>query len=333
VIPTLARLRRQEWHWRWIAGIGLLAGAGVGLFAALRLEHPLWALAWLAACGGLIVAGWDVRLRQLGELPVPRSAGGGQVRVVADGPFHMAELPGGTFWMGSADDDAMAGKDEKPRHPVTLSPFRIACTTVTRGQWQSVMQDRALSETDAELPVTKVSWDEALRFCNAASQRQGYKPCYRLTGIGKWRGWRCDWSADGYRLPTEAEWEYACRAGTDTRWCFGDDPVDLADYAWFAENSEGHAHPVAQKEPNRWGLYDLHGNVWEWCWDRYGSYNPRPSANRRGPRIGGPRRVLRGGSFGDAPVYLRSAFRGADVPLFRLVFIGFRCVRVPARQH
>jgi sulfatase modifying factor 1 len=182
-----------------------------------------------------------------------------------------------------------------------------------------------------DLPVTDVSWEQAVRFCNAASEQHRYQPCYREAGVWPFRRWVWDGAADGYRLPTEAEWEYACRAGTTTRWSFGDDPELLGEYAWFQENSDNKAHPVAEKRPNSWGLYDTHGNVWEWCWDRYGPYASSPAINPQGPRRG-EYRVVRGGSFDDSPQDLRSANRGYHRPVRRFRYIGFRCVRVPARQ-
>src|SRR5262249_3142228 len=119
-----------------------------------------------------------------------------------------------------------------------------------------------------------------------------------------------DWTGSGYRLPTEAEWEYACRAGTETRFSFGNRDNLLAEYAWFAENSERTTHPAGRKRPNEWGIYDMHGNVWEWCWDWHGkdSYKQRSLNDPTGPATG-IERVLRGGSFQGHSVYLRSAAR------------------------
>lgn len=134
-------------------------------------------------------------------------------------------------------------------------------TPVTVGQWNALMPGDRRSG-DATLPVTGVSWDGAVAFCNAASAREGRTAAYD--------GERWVAEADGYRLPTEAESEHACRAGTDTAWSFGDDEAKLGEHAWYAENSGGAVHPVATRLPNPWGLYDLHGNVWEWCGDEGG---------------------------------------------------------------
>ncbi len=242
----------------------------------------------------------------------------------------MVDLPGGRFLMGSPDSDDLARDDEKPQHEVTVSPFRIGITPVTVELYREVMPESSATQAEAEarLPITGVTWVNAIEFCNRLSERAGYRPCY-----SKWFGWwRCDWRADGYRLPTEAEWEYACRAGSTTRYCFGDDPADLDGYAWHSGNTKT-VQPVATQRANLWGLYDLHGNVWEWCWDWYGAYSPEPAQNPRGPEkttSGG--RVLRGGSFANSSATLRSARRTVDFSVSRNLLVGFRCVRVPPQQ-
>ena len=130
--------------------------------------------------------------------------------------------------------------------------------------------------------MEKVSWDDAIAFCNKLSEREGLKPYYQF-GTGAYSP-----GGDGYRLPTEAEWEYACRAGSTTRYSFGDDAASLGEFAWFDSNSDSKTHPVGQKQPNAWGLYDMHGNVWEWCWDWYESYYYRqsPDVDPVGPSRG-----------------------------------------------
>lgn len=248
-------------------------------------------------------------------------------RRVRDGPMVMMALPGGQFRMGSPDSDDMAFDNEKPQHPVTVAGFQIAVTPVTEGLYREVMAQEPPPDERQRMPVTDVSWYDAIQFCNALSERESYQPCYRQI-----RGqWVCDWHADGHRLPTEAEWEYACRAGTTTRYSFGDDPNMLDQYAWFAGNSENRLHEVRRQAPNSWGLYDMHGNVFEWCWDEYQPY----TSNRRWHWL--PRRrsrsvetrVIRGGSFVDPPGGLRSADRGGVRPGGWDADLGFRCVRVP----
>ena len=321
--------------------VGGVLGLALGLALAWYWEHPASLAAWALLLAGLGWAGADVRPRQIGTIGPPAAPVGPHGRRIRDGPLVMVELAGGTFLMGSPDTDPMAGDEEKPQHQVQVSALRMGLTPVTRGQWRAVMghdrgQWRAVMGDDRgpggdTHPVTEVSWEDALHFCNRLSKQQGYRPCYRQTGLGPRRHWVCDWQAGGYRLPTEAEWEYGCRAGTGTRWSSGDDLESLGDAAWFKQNSGGAAHPVAEKGPNPWGLHDLHGNVWEWCWDWYGPYRPDDSIDPRGAAQG-QSRVVRGGSFDYSPVDLRSAGRHRFRPGLRFEDQGFRCVRGPVRQ-
>lgn len=265
-------------------------------------------------------------------------------------PLEMIELPGGEFWMGSPETEPGRGNDEI-RHRVRVSAFAMAKYPVTQKLYQEVMGDNPSYRKGEDLPIEMVSWFDAVRFCNKLSERVGLRPCYRIVepkqpmpqqqkeeeGDDAWAKARpeVEWeqSGEGYRLPTEAEWEYACRAGTETAYSFGDDPAQLGDYAWFGSNSEVRTHEVGTKKPNGWGLYDLYGNVWEWCWDWYGEYQATRDNDSSvmvscpiGPPIG-DRRVLRGGSFAFEPVELRCAARGWFLPEDRLQAWGFRCVR------
>ena len=240
--------------------------------------------------------------------------------------YEMVEIPAGKFLMGSSEDEQDRLPDEQ-LHDVTLAAFRMAATAVTREQYQSVMGiDSALEMENPKHPVTDVSWFDAITFCNRASKAKGLDPSYQI--IGRYVRWNP--SANGYRLPTEAEWEYAARAGNQTRWFYGDEEQHLGEYAWFEANSYGQCHPVGELKPNAWGLYDMHGNVWEWCWDVYGSYPRLATQNPRGPGSWffptSKYRVLRGGSFQRAPGNLRSAHRDRSEPNFRFRLIGFRCV-------
>src|ERR1035438_5851928 len=168
----------------------------------------------------------------------------------------------------------------------------------------------------------------AQRFCRRArANSQFNEPQQPIVGVS-WEDAQvfCQWA--GCRLPTEAEWEYACRAGDPAAFCFGDAESELEQYAWYAKNSGGKTQAVGQKKPNRWGLYDMHGNVWEWCEDRYGGYSKKPVTDPTGPEKGDSR-VLRGGSWGvDFPTHLRSACRYGNTPVGRGDDFGFRCVWV-----
>jgi formylglycine-generating enzyme required for sulfatase activity len=167
-----------------------------------------------------------------------------------------------------------------------------------------------------------VRWFDAVSFCNRLSEREQLAPYYSIDGqqVGIVGG-------GGYRLPTEAEWEYACRAGRSTPWCFGDDGALLGEYAWYGSNSNIQTQEIATKRPNDWGLYDMHGNVWEWCQDWYGEYPADSQVDPTGPSTGWGR-VLRGGSWSSNQRSCRSAIRSYDLPDSRLVSgFGFRAAR------
>ena len=172
--------------------------------------------------------------------------------------------------------------------------------------------------------MENVSWLDAVKFCNKLSEREKRTPFYRIDGtevtiVG----------GNGYRLPTEAEWEYACRAKSTTLYPFGDDAGKLGEYAWYASNSESKTHPVGQKLPNAWGLYDMLGNVWEWCADWYDEkyYASSPPADPPGAP-GASHRVIRGGSWYGDPGYCRPAYRGRYTPGYRYDDLGFRVAAV-----
>ncbi len=204
-------------------------------------------------------------------------------------------IPAGTFQMGSTDAEKDAESNEKPQHEVRITrPFYLGVHEVTQGQYQAVMgQNPSQFKGSDDLPVETVSWLDAVKFCNKLSEREGRKPYYHIDG-----GAVTIAGGEGYRLPTEAEWEYACRAGTTTRYSFGDDENALGQYAWYHTNSGIQTHPVGKKQPNAFGLYDMQGNVWEWCWDGYdGDYYKRsPADDPRGFELAA-NRVFRGGSW------------------------------------
>jgi formylglycine-generating enzyme required for sulfatase activity len=236
-------------------------------------------------------------------------------------------IPAGEFLMGSPDSDQDADDDEKPQHRVRITrPFYLGACPVTQAQYQAVMGENPSHFKDQpESPVENLSWYDAVRFCNRLSEREDLRAFYTIEGE---RVTVPDWGGAGHRLPTEAEWEYACRAGTTTRYSFGDDPAALGDYAWCSGNSANTTHPVRQKHPNPWGLYDMHGNVCEWCRDVWDTnyYKDSPVEDPLGPSQA-TNRVIRGGSWYDDPRNLRSASRLWSWPENRYSILGFRVAR------
>jgi formylglycine-generating enzyme required for sulfatase activity/serine/threonine protein kinase len=209
-------------------------------------------------------------------------------------------LPGGTFTMGDGDD----------AHQVTLTkPFGLGVYEVTQQQYEKVMGKNPSKFKAPQNPVEQVIWNDAVEFCRKLSDLPSEKS----------RGYV-------YRLPTEAEWEYACRAGTTTKYSFGDSESQLGDYGWYDKNSRKTTHPVGGKKPNPWGLYDMHGNVYEWCQDRSGIY---PSGSTTDPTgaASGSDRVIRGGSWNLNSVHCRSAYRFGLTPVHRHYYLGFRVLR------
>lgn len=175
--------------------------------------------------------------------------------------FDMVFIPAGEFLMGSPDSDPQAFNDEKPQRFVKIDKsFWMGKYNVTKAEWLKVMGVERVCDGGDTHPVTNVNWFDCIEFCNKASEMEGLDPVYSVRG----QEVDIDRDANGYRMPTESEWEYAARAGTTTRYFFGDDPKDLGEYAWFYENSNSQTHPVGEKKPNPWGLYDILGNVWEW---------------------------------------------------------------------
>jgi formylglycine-generating enzyme required for sulfatase activity len=247
----------------------------------------------------------------------------------------------GTFMMGSPDDGFkdVAIDVEKPQHQVQISkPFYIGACEVTQARFQAVMgknpshfcgdgggKDQVTGLSTDHFPVENVSWFDAIRFCNKLSEREGKKPFYEIDQADVRVP---DWAGRGYRLPTEAEWEYACRANLSPqkRFSFGDAESELPAHAWFGANSDGRTHAVGEKRPNASGLFDMHGNVWEWCWDHYDAeyYNHSPAADPRGGEAIDGAGVFCGGSHNDRASDCRSSRRWAYPHLARGFNIGFR---------
>ena len=231
-------------------------------------------------------------------------------------PDAMAWISPGTFTMGSPEDEANRRVEEGPQTVVTLTRgFWMGKHTVTQGAYESVIGNNPSSVTgDPNRPVEQVTWNDAVAYCEVLTQRE--RAAGRIPA---------NWA---YRLPTEAEWEYACRAGSTTRFSYGDDfgHAGLADYGWYSDNSEHATHPVGQKLPNAWGLYDMHGNVEEWCHDLIGPYPGGEVTDPEGPTTGVPRRVVRGGFYNSFAWDCRSARRSAWGPDVWRFHIGFRVV-------
>lgn len=249
---------------------------------------------------GLLGVGWGHTWGA--GLPSGRPTQRACVRTVC---FEMVAIPAGTFIMGSPSTDVMRERDEQPPHTVTLKPFLLGQTEVTQALWQAVMGSNpsVYDACGAECPVDSVSWDDVQAFLAQLN---------RLTG-------------QRYRLPTEAEWEYAARAGSTSRWSWGDDPAGADAHAWWVSNSDASTHPVARLQPNAWGLYDMHGNVWERVEDRYHAhYQGAPndgSAWVEGENAG---RVLRGGGWSDEVMGTRTAYRDVNGPGLCYRTAGFR---------
>jgi formylglycine-generating enzyme required for sulfatase activity len=235
---------------------------------------------------------------------------------------NMVYIQGGSFTMGSPANEQNRSGREGPQHQVTLNSFYMGKYPVTQAEYQEVMgknpsHHRGPPGTPRNLPVEQVSWFDAIEYCNKRSVKEGLAPCYTVNGNSV--TWNRE--ANGYRLPTEAEWEYACRAGTTTPYSSGDS-VD----AWYSENSGRRTNPVGEKPPNPWGLCDMHGNVLEWCWDWLGDYSAAVQTDPQGPDSG-TSRVYRGGAWSFDLHQLRSAFRFGNLPSLRSFIVGFRVVR------
>jgi formylglycine-generating enzyme required for sulfatase activity len=317
------------------------------LFAAMRRMFPYKTRATRRPCLREMQACRTVLLTAVFALGL--ALGGGCRKEDRSGPpdvktittktgVQMVLVPGGQFQMGADGDE-----DEKPAHAVRVGAFYIDRTEVTQKSYVSLMGANPSRFKDDPLrPVESLSWLAAVKYCNMRSLKEGLNPCYDLKTLA------CDFQADGYRLPTEAEWEYACRAGSGGDYSFGADPGALGGYAWFRPNGGQATHPVGLKKLNPWGLCDMYGNVAEWCNDYYspraydepisqGASQPAPAGaggvadNPRGP-ASGDYRVLRGGSWRSGPERCRSAARQGEAPgladaCFGYEAYGFRCVR------
>ncbi|HET6883406.1 MAG TPA: SUMF1/EgtB/PvdO family nonheme iron enzyme [Pirellulales bacterium] len=249
------------------------------------------------------LAKWSERLEQI--RPAGELVKGELVNTIG---MKFRRIVAGEFEMGQNNAD----RNERPAHRVQITrDYYLGIHEVTQAQYWEIIEPRSSAVNRSDLPIEKVSAADAEDFCRLLTERertQGSLP-----------------SGAVYRLPTEAEWEYAARSGTTTRWCCGDDAQKLADFAWYGAPG-GQSHPVAQKQPNAWGLFDMHGNVWEWCSDWQAPYGESRAIDPTGPPMG-TRRVLRGGSFLNEALNVRSATRYSANPTSRVASFGFRVVR------
>ena len=287
----------------------------------------------LAGCGG------EGRAR-----PVMVNLGGGET-------MGMVRIAPGAFTMGQ--NHGMPDWLPVPERQVTLTRgFYMSAHPVTQDQFYAVMGanpshfsgNPAHGETPGRRPVENVNWYHAIAFANRLSILQGLEPAYSIAGMSNadadawlfgnvptsrnatWDAVTVNWNANGFRLPTEAEWEFAARAGTTTEWSFGGNAVNFGCYEWYSGNAGNMTCEVGRRRPNPWGLYDIHGNVWEWVYDRFGTYPNTAQTNPAGPAAGDDR-MARGGCWRGTPAFARSATRSNGYPDGRDPRFGFRVVR------
>ncbi|MBR9978714.1 MAG: formylglycine-generating enzyme family protein [Bacteroidetes bacterium] len=246
-----------------------------------------------------------------------------------DAPTHrsleMVPVPAGDFTMG--DEFGNGEVSEKPLRTVSLTAFMISKHEITQEIYQEVVGQNPSRHVASDHPVESVTWFDALEFCNLLSEKHGYRKCYAdIDGNPT-----VDPSADGYRLPTEAEWEYACKAGTSSAYYTGNSKADLGRAGWYSGNADGTTHRVGLLEPNAFGLFDMHGNVFEWCWDWHSHdyYGRGENVDPFGPDSG-TERVCRGGSYFVFEYGHRSSFRSMLKPRIPSRDIGLRVVRRPS---
>ena len=243
----------------------------------------------------------------------------------------MVKVEGGTFKMGSKDSDNSADNDEQTEHTVTVKDFELCKFEVTVWQWKQYVKANKLKMPEKptwgfqdNYPINNITWEEAVSYCNWLSKKEKLTPVYTQQGPNIF----CNFNANGYRLPTEAEWEYAAKGGNKAKDTKFSGSTSVNDIAWHKANSKGTPHTVGTKLPNEIGIYDMSGNVWEWCWDWYNKdyYKIEDGNNPKGPTMG-ERKSVRGGSWDSKINYLRPANRISTIPSKTHEFYGFRVAR------
>ena len=237
----------------------------------------------------------------------------GKLYTVPDLDLKMIWIPSGKFVMGSPKSEPGHRQEEEELHQVTISRgFWIGQFEVTQAQFETILGENPSTFKDPQMPVHKVNWEDAMEFCKALTDRE--KSVNRMPD--KW----------GFNLPTEAQWEYACRADTTTVFNFGNEAEELPQYGWFVDNSDGRPKTIGTKKPNAWGIHDLHGNMGEWCFDWYGKAYPVDGSIDPITKKASAFKVFRGGTYTDIAERCRAAYRNRITPDTRNPWIGFRVV-------
>jgi formylglycine-generating enzyme required for sulfatase activity len=227
------------------------------------------------------------------------------------GTEHLRDYRDEQKWISSNSKMSMPGQKgnlSEIKIKVNINPFLIAKYSVSKNLYEAITQKELFNVELDSTPMVNVSWNDAISFCNLLSRECGLKECYTFDCISG--EVLCDWSASGYRLPTDAEWQYACKAGS-TGYRYG----EIDNIAWYNGNSNGEVHGVGKKEPNKWGLYDMLGNAWEWCWDLYDESRD------------GPYRIFRGGSWAESARGCGATCRRRGHPAFCIDDLGFRLAK------
>jgi formylglycine-generating enzyme required for sulfatase activity len=299
-VSQTAEMLRRSYAWVWLAAISIVVFGAIFFF--IREANLASAEIPAPPAGNLLPSE-----EKPAEIPT-RPVGSGYTIDLGSGiQLEMVWIPNGSFIMGSPSGESGRDDDEGPQTNVRLEGFWMGRYEVTQAQYQAIMGTNPSDFSGANNPVERVSWNRAMEFSRKLSERTG----------------------ENYTLPTEAQWEYACRAGTTSAYYFGNDSGQLENYAWFDSKYGGTTHPVGQKQPNGWGLYDMHGNVWEWCLSLYRPYPYSETDGRNSESYTSSARVLRGGSRGSNPENCRSAGRGRNAPARGVDGLGFRVVCSP----